>query len=316
VEYDGDGSLVKVATKDSEWRLEGDKWNEYNAEGKKTNSAKSVEVSSAGDVTIRHDSGTDTVIYANGTDSMLTRNKQGHPDDIQYPDGSRREITYDRQEQPKLIKVDDGTVWRKEGQSWKNRGKDGKEISRADSVEVSDEGDVTIRTKHDQVTFAPDGRIYGIDRNDNDQPTAIKYENGRPTQKIEYDGDGHAIRLTTEGSDWRKEGATWNRYSPDGEKIASATSIRITKDGDITFRYQDGSENSIYRNGTTAGVTRDTAGNPTEVMYPDSRGTSEITYDGAGHPTTIRVGDGSEWQKGDHGWTRVKEDGQVIGLAD
>src|SRR4030095_16289406 len=43
IDYDADGNPTRVATKDSEWRKEGDKWKEYDANGeKKPVSANSI----------------------------------------------------------------------------------------------------------------------------------------------------------------------------------------------------------------------------------------------------------------------------------
>src|SRR4030095_7777639 len=315
IDYDADGNPTRVATKDSEWRKEGDKWNEYDANGeKKPVSANSIEVSESGTISIKYESGTEFGIYANGTDGGLTRNKQGHPDEIMYPDGKSREITYDRSEQPKLIKLEDGSVWRKEGQSWKHRDKSGKELERAEHLQVSDEGEISIQKGNAWSTLGRDGHTYGISRDDDYRPTDIAYPNGKPAQHIEYGADGNPTRISSEKGEWRKEGDKWNSYDETGTKVNSATGIEVNDSGDITVKYESGPEVIVYHDGTSSVVVTDAGGRPTHVGYPDGT-SSNITYDAGGKPVSIKLSDGSEWKPEGNVWKRHGAGGADLGSA-
>ena len=188
------------------------------------------------------------------TEPIITRDERGHLTGVDYPNGRPAHcFDYDVDGNLTGVRDDDGLQWRKEDGKWNQFNDRGQNINSADSILVSDSGDMTIGSREGEITIDRLGRGSMLMKDSDGRPTEIYYPDGRPSNTITYDDGGNVIQiLTDEGFEWRKGANAWEHRSPRGEKIATADLIEVTAEGDIAWKSNDGSQVVLSRDGSTA----------------------------------------------------------------
>ncbi len=343
--YGNDGSPKEVDARDgSTYKKENGQWNRYDQNGKQLEcEIGDIQTTKEGDIcATRKDGSIDAVKHADGstteygTDqhSQITRDADGNPTSITYPDGSTNKVKYDSDGNPSELKARDGSTWKKEGDDW-NRYKNGKKVDdEVGGFQVSKEGDIVSMRKDGSVDAIKhaDGSTteYGNDKNSqitrdiDGRPTSITYPDGS-TNKVHYDANGKEDQIDNrDGSTWKKENGEWNRYK-DGKKVDDEVGdINVSKDGDIVASRKDGSVDAIkhpdgstteYGNDKHSQITKDINGNPTSITYPDGT-TNKVTYGADGNPSELKIMDGSSWKKEDGKWNRYDQQNKKVESSD
>lgn len=318
IRYEGNNP-VEVQGPDGTWKKEADGWNRYDENGNKTSHADDIRVNSEGDVEVRagdvaaihHPDGSTTDVSSDG--SKVTRDDDGRVTRVEYPNGRpASSIEYDHSGNPTRIRGSDNFEWRKEGDVWKHYDADGQEIGTANSVDVSEDGEISIKSAEAEITIYRNGEGAMVLKDSEGRPTDVYYPNGRASNTITYDGGQPVEIRSDDGTVWKREGDGWKHYTASGEEAGTARSIEVAENGDITIRSEGDDHITIHHDGTTSGrmgnLAHDSQGRVTEVHYPDGTSRS-IAYDAEGNPAELRRSDGTVWRKEEDGWNRYDANG-------
>jgi YD repeat-containing protein len=187
------------------------------------------------------------------TEPIITRDEKGHVTGVDYPNGRPAHFfDYDLEGNLTGVHDNDGLQWRNEEGKWHQFNDRGDNINSADTIRVTDGGDMTIGSSDGEIVIDHLGRGSMLMKDSQGRPTEIYYPDGRPSNTITYDQGGNPIQIhNDEGFEWRKGTNGWDYRSPRGEYISSADLIQVTSQGDIVWKSNDGSQVVLSRDGST-----------------------------------------------------------------
>lgn len=156
-----------------------------------------------------------------------------------------------------------------------------------------------------------------------DRVTDVTYPDNSTTH-VEYDKAGKPMTVReSEEVLWQRRGEEWVKLNKDGvvtEKFKGE--IEVSPEGEVTKAARDGSFGEWKRPGgetvtTRAGkdgrlyqVNSDSAGNVTDVSYPDKQ-RAHIEYEG-GQVSSIAYSDKSSWTKDGDVWVKKDAEGKEV----
>src|SRR5262249_43216624 len=179
------------------------------------------------------------------------KNADRQVDKVEYPDGERATLKYDKNHDLVEIKNKDGSrlAKDKDGEGWTSYDAHGKKVDHlAGTVEVNDKGEITAKRKDG---FTEIERPDGSSTTTYPDKTVVEAEKGRvtsithpdqpdqPKTEIKYDSQGKPIEIAgvNGGQTWKKEGNEWNVYDSDGHMTHSGMKeVQVTPSGDIVTK--------------------------------------------------------------------------------
>ncbi len=360
IEYDPrTGKAIKMSFSDPEhnfkdtWeRLPGTGlWYQRDADGTLTGKlfAGDVTVSTGGDVKYKPMGDADSKIEtADGqkvreTTAGARIKEEGNPHEINYPNNTRAEVSYDEKGKPSEVKLPDGTHLVKKDDVWVAMDEHGKpveglvfadvRVDRDGTIAVTDIGQNKLQINGDgsqsainsdgsKLEYDQEGRVHSItypapkhdsmafeynDPSRPNQPTSIDYSNGK---RWDLQKDGSWVDQST--------GETWQgkvKVEADG-----SFSYQAKGSSEIITRYATGSrtttDGASHKVETLNGATVTYDGNKVaKVDYPNGQSRTFSHYNKDGQPKEVtyentKTGAKETWKKeGDH-WTEYDKDGK------
>jgi YD repeat-containing protein len=337
MKYDSKGDLNEVKLPDGNtWKKDKEGWNQFDKNGKQIKHMDgTINVTDEGDVVglekgqiywrQNHD-GSSTV--TNKDHSIVTKDTDGNPTEVIYPDGKRTEVHYNTKGEPLTIKKD-GATYVQESGKWFKEDEHGNRVQEMNGkMTVDKNGDVSFIDKDKgTITKHTDGsterkRSDGSEMvtDINDRVTKLKYPNGN-TNEIEYDKNGDPTKIKGgAGDEWVKQGNRWSHKDEHGKEIDHLDGcINVTRSGDIvavgkdgTFLKQDARGGFTETQKDKSIVSKDSDGYVTDVVYPNGKHT-EVSYDDLHNPTSVKMdGEGRYDKNPDGTWTKYDENGKEL----
>jgi YD repeat-containing protein len=243
------------------------------------------------------------------------KQEQGKPVDLQpasilHPNGEETKLEYDKSGNPTKVAFNyDVRLEKQSDGSWKESGYANipRKYGDVKDVDVNGEGQVTVtRTDKTSVVLNKDGSELNTDASKH--ITEIIGPKGQKTEIPKYEDGKPALIILPSGETLDKQAdGTWNKFKPDGTAGEPFVGdINVSKDGTLTFKGKDKSEEVKHPDGSS--VTTDKDGHVTRVEKTNGS-VREMKYEN-GKLAEISMGkDGSIKKEGDE-WVQRDASGK------